>query len=387
MTGAVADQDIYVPASDGKTGSPYAIPCAVLIRVPALVNALESQYGGGRDQWLPKSGCATGRGFVPGFPEAEVRAFETAAAAPTHDWLTNFEGSLVNTLIQQGLEQYEIVRLDPKAILANHILHAVSMPPYRVWSYLSLDNKRIQVRTQRAFWRAERPLAAYYRQKGLSASAAKWAADAGLRSLAYGEDCGGAGRLRPSFRTLLLDGASLDRIKIFTASGAWRDATAVAAFDTCATYAGEDPLIHVAVARPDVLSFLWTFVAHQPAAATQVDLMLDPEARNAFGKTPLMTAAQFNQARSVRLLLLHHANPNARTDATGTAWAGRTPLMYAAANASLSTIRMLLHAGADTQISDSKGAKALHYLLGYGPVPTNPRLSFKDLAEAARLLY
>ncbi len=66
---------------------------------------------------------------------------------------------------------------------------------------------------------------------------------------------------------------------------------------------------------------------------------------------------------------------------------GATAATHAAANASLPTIRLLLEAGANPQESDSKGLRAVHYLLGLGPAPANPRLSAEDLAEATRLLY
>lgn len=383
-------RDLTIPAIYGAApgDGTYAIPCAVLVRIPALLKALEPQYGGGRDGWLPKSGCAAGRGSAQGFPEAKVRAFEKAVVAPTGDWL-KAEGSLTYTHIQMALMTFEIVRLDPKSLVTSRKYLAASTPPYLVWSYLTLDNRRVQARVQAAFRRAGRALATYYRSKGLLAEGAKQAADEGLRELAYGQNCGGTDALPSSFRTLLLNGASLDKIRSFTASGKWRDASAIAAFRTCSYYASMDPLVHVAVARPDVLPFLWAFASREQDAVAQadLDLTLDAEARNAFGKTPLMTAAQFNQASSVRLLLAHGADPNARTNATGTAWARRTPLMYAAANASLSTIKMLLNAGTDPQAADSKGFRALHYLLGYGPVPANPRLSPKDLVEATRLLY
>jgi len=65
----------------------------------------------------------------------------------------------------------------------------------------------------------------------------------------------------------------------------------------------------------------------------------------------------------------------------------RTALMYAAARGSLPMIRLLLDAGADKYAADTKGRRALHYLLGHGPVPANGVLSPAELAEAAKLLF
>ena len=59
----------------------------------------------------------------------------------------------------------------------------------------------------------------------------------------------------------------------------------------------------------------------------------------------------------------------------------------AAANASLSTIKLLLVSGADPYQTDSKGFRAIDYLLGYGPTPPNPVLSKSDRVKAQELLY
>jgi hypothetical protein len=266
--------------------------------------------------------------------------------------------------------------VDPEGVLARAPAATPTAPPYFVWSYLSLDNRRVQARFQSIFERAKTAVAAYFMGRGLSEADAARAADSGLRALIFGSDCGSAEMPATSLRTLLIDGAPLAEIERFVTSPRTRQPMAIvesAEMTHCAAFAGIDPLAHIAVARPDALPLLWD--------------LIDPDARNAFGKTPLMTAAQFDIPDSVRMLLARGADANARTNPAGTAWAARTPLMYAAANGSLETIRLLLAAGADPQMADSKGLKALHYLLGHGPVPVNPRLSSGERAEAVRLLY
>lgn len=103
------------------------------------------------------------------------------------------------------------------------------------------------------------------------------------------------------------------------------------------------------------------------------------DARNVFGKTPLMTAAHLNRPDAVRALLQRGVDPKARTDA---AFQGcgysierglRTALMYAAENAGIETIRILLDAGADPEAKDSK-ENGLDFYLANNPRSANCRI-------------
>jgi ankyrin repeat protein len=154
----------------------------------------------------------------------------------------------------------------------------------------------------------------------------------------------------------------------------------------------EEPLLSLAVDRPEAVRIL--LAAKEPVDAT-----------NSFGKTPLMTAAQFDDAESLALLLKAGAAVNLQTLLpqeiqgndleTGRGapcgkyfikHGGRTALMYAAANANLAVIQQLMAAGADKALRDSTGLLALDYLQGRGPVEANPVLSKTDRATAAQLL-
>jgi ankyrin repeat protein len=86
-----------------------------------------------------------------------------------------------------------------------------------------------------------------------------------------------------------------------------------------------------------------------------------------------MYAAQFDLVQTARLLLQHGADPSARTtqgsDRGG--WAGleegvqigeRTPLMYAAENASPAMVRLLIQSGASKEETDDGKRTALDYL-------------------------
>jgi ankyrin repeat protein len=155
-----------------------------------------------------------------------------------------------------------------------------------------------------------------------------------------------------------------------------------------------DPLIHVAVLNPDVLPVLWELFPQPLENAKSLDIEVDPNTPNHFGKTPLMVAAQQNQLKSAKLLLDRGASLERTTFKKGDAMGdpelahdARTALMYAAARGSLEMIRLLVDRGADKHAADTKGRRALHYLLGQGPVAANTTLSAVELAEAAMLLY
>jgi len=116
--------------------------------------------------------------------------------------------------------------------------------------------------------------------------------------------------------------------------------------------------------------------------------------RDPIGKTPLMVAAQHDLVESARLLLAHKAGVNTTTfvktdgySVEGLAHDARSPLMYAAASGSLAMIRLLLDAGADPFQADSKGARPIDYLLGYGPTGANSRLTEEERERAAKWLF
>jgi hypothetical protein len=192
-----------------------------------------------------------------------------------------------------------------------------------------------------------------------------------------GGNCG-EGVPKSSPRAILLAGDIPSNLKELVPDDASHDAPET---ETCANWADMDPLIHVAVANPRALSIM-------------LDGQTAADSRDRIGKTPLMVAAQHDLLDSARLLLMHNADVNATTfvppsadDVSNViAHDARTPLMYAAASGSLNMIRLLLDAGADPYQTDTKGERAIEYLLGFGPVAANPRLTAHEREQAIALL-
>jgi len=63
--------------------------------------------------------------------------------------------------------------------------------PYQTWSYLSVGNHAVVQEIRRKYSRALQALTAFYRRRGLSATAARRAATTGLLQLPIGALCGG----------------------------------------------------------------------------------------------------------------------------------------------------------------------------------------------------
>lgn len=121
-----------------------------------------------------------------------------------------------------------------------------------------------------------------------------------------------------------------------------------------------DTALMAAVRTPDTLKQL-------------LDAGFDVNATNDWKKTALMTAAQTNQIAGAQALLDAGANVNAATiawhaDGAGAvdnedgAVAGRTALMYAAANGSVELVQLLVSRGANAGARDAKGDTACSYL-------------------------
>lgn len=352
----------------------YAIPCAVLVARPALLAATRPQFGGNKDNFLPRSGCSWGRGSVSGFPAVDVDAFIAASTAADGNFIDRFDGTLKYGLESAQAATYESMKIDPRSFLDDD---APSLAyPYQTWGYGSLVSRAVSLELRRRYDAAQESLSTYYFSRGLAQDLAARAAKTALFAAVWGADCGGAVPQK-SLRGLLLEDAAIGEIEAWLAAHGTEEAPEVLA---CADNAGLDPLLHIAVAAPASLPLLLQ-------RAPSVD------ERNAIGKTALMVAAQFDQMESVRVLLAAKARVNATTWQQGDIFAltlshdARTPLMYAAANASLPLIKLLLANGADPYQADTKGRRAIHYLLGYGPTQANPRLSPEELTEAQRLLF
>jgi hypothetical protein len=146
-----------------------------------------------------------------------------------------------------------------------------------------------------------------------------------------------------------------------------------------------DSVLNVAIEYPEALRFL-------------IEQGVDVDQANAFGKTPLMYAAQFNTLEAVRLLLEHGANPNASTVQPNDRCnytleqSSVTPLHYAARYASGAVIRMLVEHGAVTfsEASDAKGGTYpvdwLRYYTGSQSEERNPNIAPEEVAALAEIL-
>jgi hypothetical protein len=149
----------------------------------------------------------------------------------------------------------------------------------------------------------------------------------------------------------------------------------------------QESILNVAVTYPDALRIL-------------LDKGADPNAANAFGKTPLMYAAQYDQYEAAQLLLSHGADPNAATtwaeDTCNYALhtARMTPLHYAVRYGSAQLVRLLLLNGAvtyrHTEVLYSSAAEfPLDWLRKYTAADRadrNPNLSDSDRSALETLL-
>lgn len=352
----------------------YAIPCDVLVARPRLLAATQSRYGSNRDNFVPRSGCAWGRGTIHGFPDAELSEFVAAAAAADGHFIDTYEGTMKYGLEVTQAQAIEAVKLDPRGLLERP--EPVFAYPYETWSMLSIGNQQVAAALKSRYEQLHEKIVAFYQLRGLNDEESRRAAKTGLFGAVLGAECGGAVTRASPRATLLAGGVPQDLARLDPAD-TQHDSPET---EACAEFAGMDPLLHVAVASPKALELLLPRVQN-------VNLGDD------IGKTPLMVAAQHDLIESARLLLAHQAAVNATTmqarDASGYALAhdARTPLMYAAASGSFAMINLLLDAGADPYQVDTKGSRAIDYLLGFGPVAANPRLTPTQRAEATRLLF
>lgn len=378
--GSVESLAPYIQAAAG----PVQLPCGLIERHPPLIKVLAPFFFSSRDGALPSADCSQTDYPMP----ASVGAFTEAVSAYDGGAFDRCTGTMRSGYARAATMADVERQVLPRMLLTDALAGGeapgwakLDVFPLARWSYQSAWNRSAYLRLRDQFIKARADLAAYYHQRfGLASEEALRAAHLGLwRGI---EDWTWQVQPVPSpLAVAIMDKDASPSLAELLAKGAPHDKM-------------PEPALSLAVVRPAAIAAL--LAAHA-----------DVNARNAFGKTPLMTAAQFNQLDAVRQFLQAGAEVNATTAApkdiadnspriagkpeTGCADYGithgnRTALMYSAANASLPVIKALLAAGADKSLKDSRGQTALEYLQGKGPVPANPLLTGADLAEATKLL-
>ncbi|WP_044560985.1 ankyrin repeat domain-containing protein [Azospirillum sp. B4] len=364
-------------------GHDVELPCAWLKRNPELLDGLEKEIYSGIDRFTPSASCPD-----PEFP---------ASFQKLNDMVLGYDGGYfagcgmsnpLNTirswmtskliLISQVAPRYWIQK--ERAVSKNHqrpwLLNLADVP-LQGWSTLGTWNHAQYQQVREQFLATRQDLARYYQHAfALPEGDALEAAHSNLISNFWWAIAGG-----PPINVAIMDADAKPSLADLLAAGEPVEVKG-------------EPLLSLAVVRPEAITPL--LAAHAPVDAV-----------NPMGKTPLMTAAQFNSLDAAQLLLkagaavnLQSLAPEAIEDNSAVPDSGalqgcapyhithgqRTALMYAAANAGLPVIQALLAAGADTTPRDSQGATALDYLEGRGPVPANPLLTGDERETARRLL-
>lgn len=120
---------------------------------------------------------------------------------------------------------------------------------------------------------------------------------------------------------------------------------------------------------PDAPEALINFAIRQKKTlAMMLKLGASPNARNWFGKTPLMYAAQFDELESAKLLLAHGARTDVFTIGALSSCIRTThltPLHYAMKYASRDLIKLLVRYGAPLHAKDTMGQTPYDYLSSY----------------------
>jgi len=374
----------------------YPIPCPILYKRPELLDATQAFYGSSLDTPNPRSGCEYGRGEITNYPDDIITAYETIADTyGLNDYYKPGHGTMYRYAGKSSMIIREQIKLKPFQLSSENRSWATMTHPYETWSYMSLFNHAFFQQIKEAYEPAHDALSSYYQTySGLNKTESDYAAKAGLFIGSWGAECGDS-LPQKSLRQLLFSNADISDLKSYVKAQNHLDKANVEPYLKCAQYAEIDPLIHIAVKDHETLAYLWSEAQKlklEDDASTEVDFNMSVGALNHFKKTPLMTAAQYNFTESAKFLLSKNASINAITKHPYTQYGyglkhdSRTALMYAAANASLEMLTLLVESGADLTAKDSQGLTALDYLEGKSPAGKNSILKTKEFDLAKTLL-
>lgn len=151
------------------------------------------------------------------------------------------------------------------------------------------------------------------------------------------------------------------------------------------------PLLEDKTTKAGKISVLAKAVEQPTLLQELIDSGEDVNVQSGWGKTPLMVAAHMNRPDSVKILLKAGADPNLQTTTINECGVtiergDRTALMYAAENADVDVMRLLVEAGAKADAKDSQG-NGIDYYLSLNPYLTVVRrkMPLPKLITSARM--
>ena len=393
--------EVIVSASDKGLMESSEIYCGIAKKLPEVIDATAPYYYSTRDNFIPRLECQHDLNYQK-FPHREMDKFMYLTEKANGYFLSTFDGTM-----RYGLYAEQI-------LIANQTFLGILPPdepqyqvkyPYEVWSYLSLENRKIFLEIKKEYIKTRQILIDYFiNTRKFSEEKAVKLSEYALFRQSYGprywyrttpDDIKGKihDTLPQNLRGLMIEQKSIDEIKKFASAPDFQQKQEILIPQDY--FFGHDtqpaPLIHIAVQNPEYLKFLLELTKDMPSEQQQAqDLVSNINARNNIDKTPLMVAAQFDFVKSAEILLQNGADVNAVTNDKGS-YPGllhdnRTALMYAAENAGLDMIKLLLAHGADKNMTDTRGYKAVDYLMGFAYGDYNQKLSDDEFKQALQLL-
>jgi hypothetical protein len=139
----------------------YAIPCGILKKRPALLEATAPQFGSSGDAFLPYSGCGL-RGDVVGFPDKQLNAYVRK---------TGFVGNNENGTIRFSYQKNHALTLVRIKLNPRYFLSA---------TYRDCSNHRVKQDLRSSFDDAKNALMTYYVEMGIPKKPAERAATIAL---------------------------------------------------------------------------------------------------------------------------------------------------------------------------------------------------------------
>ena len=395
--------EVITSVSDkGLIDSQYAeIYCGIAKKLPEIIDVTAPYYYSTRDNFIPRLECKYDTDYQK-FPKEKINDFVDLTEKADGHFLSSYQGTMrYGYYSQQNLIQNQtFLGLLPPDEPQYQIKY-----PYEVWSYLSLENRKVFLEIKQEYIKTRQILIDYFvnirkfsKEKAIKLSEyILFQQPYGTRYWYRTPSGNYRGKIYDTtpqnLRGLMIEQKSIDEIKKFVAAPDFLQKQEVLIPQDYIF--GQDtqpaPLIHIAVQNPEYLKFLLELTKDMPSEQQQAqDLVSNINARNNIDKTPLMVAAQFDFVKSAEILLQNGADVNAVTNDKGS-YPGllhdnRTALMYAAENAGLDMIKLLLAHGADKNMTDTRGYKAVDYLMGFAYGDYNQKLSDDEFKQALQLL-